>query len=151
MTKHPWHESHLSVLHQSALVGAPDKSIPFSPVTDHMQYDAAPHIKAEETPFGLHYAAIRNVDDKAETRVTAFLSPFWIRNPNGDLTMGCVPMNDEKTAFFHIWYDGVNAYGEDSLATKQSLHGSPALSHSAQIRTQRSRRRQAGRPRLLGK
>jgi phenylpropionate dioxygenase-like ring-hydroxylating dioxygenase large terminal subunit len=114
--------SHLSVLHSSALAGAVNKGLAFAQATDHMQFDAAPRVETEETAFGLHYAAIRAIDGKAETRVTAFVSPFWIRNPNGDLTMCCVPMNDEKTAFFHIWYDGAQAYGEEPLASAQSRH-----------------------------
>jgi nitrite reductase/ring-hydroxylating ferredoxin subunit len=114
--------SHLSILHSSALTGAVTKDIPFAQVTDHMQFDSTPRVEAEETPFGLHYAAIRSVNGMAETRVTAFLSPFWILNPNGDLTMCCVPMNDEKTAFFHVWNDGKNAYGEEPLSGQQSRH-----------------------------
>lgn len=114
--------SHLSVLHSSALTGGANKDLAFAQATEHMQFDAAPRVETEETEFGLHYAAIRNVDGKAETRVTAFVSPFWIRNPNGDLTMCCVPMTDEKTAFFHIWYDGKQAYGEEPLASSQSRH-----------------------------
>ena len=112
--------SHLSVLHSSALAGSVSQELTFTQATGHMQFDAAPRVETEETEFGLHYAAIRTIDGKAETRVTAFVSPFWIRNPNGDLTMICVPMTDEKTAFFHIWYDGVQAFGEEPLASAQA-------------------------------
>ena len=114
--------SHLSVLHSSALSGSVNKDLAFTQITEHMQFDAAPRVETEVTEFGLHYAAIRTVDGKAETRVTAFVSPFWILNPNGDLTMVCVPMTDTKTAFFHIWYDGEQAYGEEPLASAQSRH-----------------------------
>lgn len=111
--------SHLSVLHSSALTGAVNKDLAFAQATNHMQFDAAPRVETEETAFGLHYAAIRSVEGMAETRVTAFVSPFWIRNPNGDLTMCCVPMTDEKTAFYTVWYDGEKPYGADPLKSQQ--------------------------------
>lgn len=114
--------SHLSVLHSSALAAPADPNLPFAQVTSHMQFDAAPQIESEETDFGLHYAAVRNVDGKAETRVAAFLSPCWIRNPNADLTLGCVPMGDERTAFYHIWYDGEKRFGEEPLHSQQQQH-----------------------------
>jgi phthalate 4,5-dioxygenase oxygenase subunit len=85
-----------------------------------MRSDAAPRIEVEETDFGLRYAAIRNVDGRAETRITSFIAPFWQVNPNGDIVVGVVPMSDEKTAFYNIWWDGQNRFGEDPLRS-QSL------------------------------
>lgn len=111
--------SHLSVLHSSALQGSTESEINFAKVTSHMQYDAAPRIESEETDFGLHYAAMRPLDGKVETRVAAFLSPFWILNPNGDITIAIVPMADDKSAFYHIWHDGRSAFGAEPLRSQQ--------------------------------
>src|SRR5260221_11352439 len=59
------------------------------------------------------------ISGKAQTRICSFLSPVWIYNPNGDLFMGMVPVNDGMTAVFHVWYDGRNSFGEEPLKTQQ--------------------------------
>jgi phthalate 4,5-dioxygenase oxygenase subunit len=112
--------AHLSILHTSMLKGATGSDLEFAKVTQHMQFDAAPRVESEETEFGLHYAAMRTVDGKQETRVTAFVAPFAILNPNGDLTMLAVPMTDERTAFYHVWHDGVRDYGCEPLKSEQA-------------------------------
>ena len=110
--------SHLSILHISQFrqPGLPD--IKFVKNTAHMQHDAAPRIQAQETPYGLHYGAQRISGDRAETNVTAFISPFFILNPN-DIYMAIVPMTDEKCAFYSVWYDGTRDYGIDPLRSEQ--------------------------------
>ncbi len=112
--------SHLSVLHTTALEQVSGNGIKFTEVTKHMQFDKAPRVESEETAFGLHYAAIRTFGDQAETRVTALVAPFFVFNPNGDLWFALVPMSDEKTAFFHVWYDGVQKFGEEPLRSQQA-------------------------------
>ena len=98
--------------------------------TNHMQFDSAPRIESEETEFGLHYGAVRTVQAMAETRVTGFLSPFWMFNPNGDIRVAIVPMSDTKTAFFHIWWDGKTAFGspEQAIANMKVLGLDPEMS-----------------------
>lgn len=109
--------SHLSLLHISQFKQSlPD--ISFVQKTGHFQHDSAPKIEVEETDFGLHYSAVRVFGDKAETNVTAFISPFFILNPN-DIYMAIVPMSDTKCAFYSVWYDGVQDYGEDPLRREQ--------------------------------
>lgn len=110
--------SHLSLLHISQFKGQDLADIKFVQNTGHMQHDPSPRIEAEETEFGLHYGAQRIFGDKAETNVTAFISPFFILNPN-DIYMAIVPMHDEKCAFFSVWYDGVQDYGRDPLKSAQ--------------------------------
>ena len=112
--------SHLTILHSTALQRAVAGDLNFTKATRHMMSDAAPRIEVEDTEFGLRYAAIRNVDGKAETRITSFIAPFWQLNPNGDIVVGVVPMSDEKTAFYNIWWDGQNRFGEEPLRS-QSL------------------------------
>jgi phthalate 4,5-dioxygenase len=41
-------------------------------------------------------------------------------NPNGDIVVAVVPMSDEKTAFYTLWWDGQNRFGEEPLRS-QSL------------------------------
>lgn len=110
--------SHLSVLHSSAISGAQGTDIHFVRSITHMAFDAAPTLDSEETEFGLHYAAIRMVDGKAETRVAAYVSPFWSLNPNGDIWVAVVPMTDEKNAFYTVSWDGKKQYGVDPLRSQ---------------------------------
>ncbi len=110
--------SHLSLLHISQFKNASLPQIKFVENTGHMQHDPAPQIDVEETEFGLHYGAIRVLNAKAETNVTAFISPFFILNPN-DIYMAIVPMSDDKCAFYSVWYDGVRDYGLDPLRSEQ--------------------------------
>lgn len=111
--------SHLTLLHCQVLKKNTDSDLNFAKATSHMQHDAMPKVEAEETNFGLHYAAVRTVDGRAETRVTAFISPFWVLNPNGDIAIAVVPMSDTKSAFYTIFWDGEKAYGEEPLRSKQ--------------------------------
>ena len=110
--------SHLSVLHISQFLQADLPDIKFVQNTGHMAHNATPKIEAQETEFGLHYGAQRIFDGTAETNVTAFISPFFILNPN-DVYMAIVPMADDKCAFFSIWYDGVRDYGLEPLRSEQ--------------------------------
>jgi phenylpropionate dioxygenase-like ring-hydroxylating dioxygenase large terminal subunit len=110
--------SHLSVLHISQFEKGDLPDIKFVQNTGHMQHDPAPRVEAQETEFGLHYGAVRVFGDKAETNVTAFISPFFILNPN-DIYMAIVPMADDKCAFYSVWYDGVREYGSEPLRSEQ--------------------------------
>lgn len=111
--------SHLSILHNTALQLAADNEFRPSPTMDRMRFDTAPRIESEETDFGIHYAAIRSIEGKYETRVCAVVSPFWVFNPNGDLFHAFVPLSDEKTAFYHIWWDGQTRFGDEPSATNR--------------------------------
>lgn len=110
--------SHLSLLHISQFTQADLPDIKFVQNTGHMQHDPAPRIESQETEFGLHYGAQRIFGDKAETNVTAFISPFFILNPN-DVYMAIVPLTDEKCAFYSVWYDGDRDYGLEPLRSQQ--------------------------------
>lgn len=110
--------SHLSLLHISQFKTGDLPDIKFVQNTGHMQHDPAPRVEAQETEFGLHYGAVRVFGDKAETNVTAFISPFFILNPN-DIYMAIVPMADDKSAFYSVWYDGVRDYGAEPLRSDQ--------------------------------
>jgi hypothetical protein len=51
--------------------------------------------------------------------VACFQSPCFVFNPNGDLWFAVVPMSDERTMFFHVWWDKEKKMGEDPLAGEQ--------------------------------
>jgi phthalate 4,5-dioxygenase oxygenase subunit len=110
--------AHLTILHSTALQRDVGSDLNFAQATRHMQFDASPRIEVEETEFGLRYAAIRTVEGKAQTRITSFIAPFWMINPNGDIVVGVVPMSDEKTAFYTVWWDGKNRFGEEPLRSR---------------------------------
>jgi phenylpropionate dioxygenase-like ring-hydroxylating dioxygenase large terminal subunit len=60
-------------------------------------WDNAPRIQVENTPFGFHYAAIRSVPDQPGqryVRVTAFLMPFIAYIPPGSGPVIVVPRDD---------------------------------------------------------
>jgi hypothetical protein len=89
-----------------------------------MQVDAAPRIEAEETEFGFHYAALRSSPDAAGSqatlaRITAFIAPCFVANPNGDLTFAVVPVNDYRTNFYHVWWDAKRNIGQEPLRSQQ--------------------------------
>lgn len=111
--------SHLTLLHSSALASAAGSDLSFAQATSHMQFEAAPRIEAEETDFGFHYAALRMIDGKQETRVTSFVAPCFQYNPNGDLFSALVPMTDGKTAFYQVWWSETERFGEEPLASNQ--------------------------------
>ena len=111
--------SHLGVLHVSALQSYSDSPTLYAKNTAHMLTARQPRIEAEDTEFGMHYAAMRDVDGRQETRVAAFISPFWSLHPHGDLTIGMIPMSNTETAFFNVWWDGTSRFGEDPLRSSQ--------------------------------
>jgi phthalate 4,5-dioxygenase len=115
--------SHLSVLHLSQFSPPGGTELEFAKVTSHMQFDATPRIEAESTDFGFHYCAMRQISDekgeRIEARVTAFLPPFFVSNPNKDLWFAVVPMNDERCLFYNIWFSPTVRFGEEPLRTEQ--------------------------------
>lgn len=115
--------SHLSVLHISPLSQAANSKLDFARKTEHMAFDAAPRIEAEATDFGFHYVALRDIaapeGRRIEARVAAFISPCFIANPNGDLFMAVVPVNDTTTRFYHVWWNTERKIGEEPLSREQ--------------------------------
>ncbi len=111
--------AHLSVLHKSFLERSASSDLNFATKTSHMKFDAAPAIGVEPTDFGMYYSAVREIDGEAQIRIAPFLLPFWVLNPNGDQASAVVPLSDEKSAFYTIWWDGEQRFGEEPLRTKQ--------------------------------
>ena len=115
--------SHLSILHTVGLKATDAAELDFAKKTNHMQFDAAPRLEAEETDFGFHYVALRQNDrgeePVTEARVAAFVAPCFVLNPNGDLFFSFTPINDERVLFFHVWWDAEKKFGEEPLRTQQ--------------------------------
>lgn len=115
--------SHLSILHTTGLKSTNGVELDFAKKTNHMQFDAAPRLEAEETDFGFHYVALRQNEKDGETvveaRVAAFITPCFVLNPNGDLFFAFIPVNDERCLFFHVWWSETQAFGEEPLRTQQ--------------------------------
>lgn len=100
--------SHLSILHQNGLKLLAEATVDADEETrraGHMVHDASPRMECETTPWGMQYAAIREFEGKQETRVAAFVSPFYVLNPQGNLWFLCIPISDERTGFYHVNWD----------------------------------------------
>ncbi|TYP80983.1 phenylpropionate dioxygenase-like ring-hydroxylating dioxygenase large terminal subunit [Maritimibacter alkaliphilus HTCC2654] len=119
--------SHLNILHADGLVASGQlENLNFSAAAE-MTFDAAPTIEVDDTDFGFHYAALRrgeNVSGKGEVhvRVTAFSLPCFIANPNEDLFMCVVPINDEQCIHFHVWWHAEREMGKDPLKSNMLKH-----------------------------
>jgi phthalate 4,5-dioxygenase oxygenase subunit len=116
--------SHLSTLHTTPLSHTSASELSFAKKTNHLQFDTAPRLEVEETDFGMHYAALRQIKgpDGAEQKramITGFVPPFYMVNPMGDLLLFTVPMSDERTLFYHVFFDPVKKYGEEPLRSEQ--------------------------------
>ncbi|QHE85509.1 Rieske 2Fe-2S domain-containing protein [Hydrogenophaga sp. BPS33] len=111
--------SHLTILHSTALARTNGEDLDFAKKTNHMQFDAAPKLEADATDFGFHYVAMRPSGDKVMARVASFVAPFSVANPNGNLWLAAVPMNDERCYFFHVLWDEVQKVGLEPLRSKQ--------------------------------
>src|SRR5260370_8013879 len=95
----------------------------FAKKTEHLQFNAAPRIEAEETDFGFHYVALRPVSenpaDGTMARIASFVPPCFILNPNGDLFFAMVPVSATRTLFFHVWWHADKKIGEEPLRSQQ--------------------------------
>lgn len=116
--------SHLSTLHTTPLLHTSESELSFAKKTNHLQFDTAPRMEVEDTDFGMHYAALRRITAASGTEeiramITGFVPPFYMVNPMGDLLLFTVPMSDERTLFYHVFFDPVKKYGEEPLRGEQ--------------------------------
>jgi len=135
--------SHLSILHSRQIADSQGMELDFARITHHMQFDAAPRVEAEPTDFGFHYCAQRRIatdqGEQIEARVTAFVPPCFVSNPNKDLWFAVVPVSDTRTLFHHVWFHPESRFGEEPLRSEQlKLVGldAPALdAHGMSLQT----------------
>jgi phthalate 4,5-dioxygenase oxygenase subunit len=107
--------SHVTILHANSLRDTAGSQLTFAQKVSKLQHEAAPQIEAEETTFGFHYAALRREPEGIGTqaRITAFVAPCTILNPNGDVATIVIPRNDESSSFFHVFWDAEKSIGEE--------------------------------------
>ena len=114
--------SHLNILHRDGLAATGRiQELNFSAAGD-MSFDEAPLIEVDDTDFGYHYAALRGgktPDEPILARITAFIAPFAVANPNEDLWMGVVPINDYQSIYFHVFWHREKKMGEEPLRSQQ--------------------------------
>jgi nitrite reductase/ring-hydroxylating ferredoxin subunit len=112
--------SHLGVLHANGLRQANDSDLDFAQKVMSMQHNLAPRLEAQETPFGFFYAALRDVAGQSttETRVTAFVAPYTVINPNGNIMSLLVPVSDTRTVFYHVFWSDAEDIGTEPLRSR---------------------------------
>jgi len=117
--------SHLNILHADGLgLSANLQNLNFAAAAE-MSFDAAPLIEVDDTTFGFHYAALRGGSKPGEdlhVRITAVLAPFQVANPNEDLWMFVVPINDYQSIHFHVWAHPERQMGEEPLRSNMLKH-----------------------------
>lgn len=113
--------THLGFLHADGLSRAGDVKIDYAEKVGKMAADLAPELAAEDTEFGFHYAALRKGDsaDSLNARITAFVVPFTVLNPNGDIATLVVPMNDTQAHFIHVFWHAEKRIGQEPLRGQQ--------------------------------
>ncbi len=107
--------SHLGILHSNALGASLDTDLTYANKVSSMQFDKAPSIEVQPTEFGFRYAAIRKRDEVEYARITSFVAPFTVVNPNGDVVTIVVPARDDLAIFFHVFWDNSKPLGEEPM------------------------------------
>jgi phenylpropionate dioxygenase-like ring-hydroxylating dioxygenase large terminal subunit len=111
--------SHTGILHQDALkASAPGGKGPHlalgksarAGLARSFSKNLAPDIEAQETDFGMWYAALRDFVDEsgAETRVarvTAWRFPTAIFTPGDNLMQLTLPVDNDRSHFFMVFWD----------------------------------------------
>ena len=114
--------THLGLLHADGLRASANVDLDYAKKVGVMQADLAPRLQAEDTNFGFHYAALRQRADlggQVEARVTAYVTPFTILNPNGDIATIIVPIDDQRCLFFHAFWSAERRMNEEPLRSQQ--------------------------------
>lgn len=107
--------SHLGILHSNALGVSVGSDLTYAQKVSTMQFDKAPAIEAQPTGFGFRYAAIRKIEDRDSARITSFVAPFTVVNPNGDVVTIVVPARDDLAIFFHVFWNETRPLGEEPM------------------------------------
>jgi len=112
--------SHLGVLHANGLRHATESDLDFAQKVASMQRNLAPRLEAQDTSFGFYYAALREMPGEPDTevRVTAFIAPFTVLNPNGNIMSMLVPVSDTRTVFYHVFWSDTETIAEEPLRSK---------------------------------
>lgn len=110
--------SHLGLLHMNGLKQSGGSDVSFAQKVSSMQLNLAPRLEVQDTPFGFYYAAMREIEDRVEARVAAFVAPCIVLNPNGDIATFVVPMGDTRTAFLHVFWSETQELNREPLRSR---------------------------------
>lgn len=114
--------SHLGLLHMNGLKASGSVDISFANKVNSMQRNLVPRFDLADTDFGFHYVALRDIDDdkgaRTEVRIAAFVAPCTVLNPNGDIATFVVPVADDRTAFFHVFWSEKEELDREPLRTR---------------------------------
>lgn len=112
--------SHLGVLHANGLRQAAGSDLEFARKVQSMQRNLAPRLEAENTAFGFYYAALRDLagEDSTEVRITAFVAPFTVLNPNGNIMSLLVPLSDTRTVFYHVFWSETDEIAREPMRSR---------------------------------
>lgn len=110
--------SHLGLLHMNSLKQAGATDLGFAQKVDSMQRNLSPTLEAQDTDFGFYCAAIRQIGDRNEARVAAYVVPYTVLNPNGDIATFVVPLGDTRTAFIHAFWSDSEPLGREPLRSR---------------------------------
>jgi phthalate 4,5-dioxygenase oxygenase subunit len=114
--------SHLNVLHTDGLRSSAATQLEWAQKARLLTADSAPRLEAVRAPYGFQYAAIRSPaegsSEGAHTRITAFAAPCTVFNANGDIVTLVVPATDDRSTFYHVFWDDARAIGEEPLRSE---------------------------------
>jgi len=110
--------SHLGILHSNALGVSSDTELTYAQKVGPMQFDKAPRIDVQPVEYGFRYAAIRHTGELDTARITSFVAPFTVVNPNGDVVTIVVPSRDDQSIFFHVFWDTGRPLGEEPMRSE---------------------------------
>ena len=117
--------SHLNILHMDGLLASKKlENLNFAAAAD-MAFDSGPRIEVDDTDFGFQYAALRGGEGPSEdvhVRITAITAPFFVANPNEDLWMCVVPINDSQCVHFHVFFHPERKMNEEPLRSNMLKH-----------------------------
>ena len=114
--------SHLGVLHMNGLKQSSEVDLGFAQKVSSMQRNLAPRLDVQDAAFGFYYAAMRDVPteegSQVEARVAAFFAPCGVLNPNGDIATFVVPIADDRSAFFHVFWSDTQNLNREPLRSR---------------------------------
>jgi phenylpropionate dioxygenase-like ring-hydroxylating dioxygenase large terminal subunit len=117
--------SHLNILHVDGLQASKKlENLNFAAAAE-MAFDPGPRIEVDDTDFGFHYAALRGGEQPGQdtlVRITAITAPFFVANPNEDLWMCVVPINDHQCVHFHVFFHAERRMNEEPLRSSMLKH-----------------------------
>jgi len=110
--------SHLGLLHMNGLKQSGGSQLGFAQKVNSMQRNLAPKLEVQDTDFGFYYAAIRQLEERTEARIAAYVAPFTVLNPNGDIATFVVPLGDTRTAFIHAFWSESEPLNREPLRSR---------------------------------